>query len=388
MDNRYFNYSTHFAERSWERRAFVKGWQRIYAADPRWVAPHRRQRQILLHPERDPYLSRTVVSLIRLEALPRRRQAIGMGGALWEESVAAGFLCAESTAKGRTGRLALFHCANDEETVDRLIGVAQEELWHHGCHRFIAPTGLSPHLQSGLLTNYFHVTPPLHTPYNPPYLPELLAGTLRPLQESALFHFDVTQGETVQQDVVQEDSAQRHTTDTATSSIELQPLSPALVHSDAFLALWQTAVPPVSPFSPPDPLEVAFLWKWLTVWPWAGWVATAEGKPVGFVLLQPDLAEQSRIAKGGQNLLWALWLHWRQRTKITKGRIVFGAVLPEWQRRGIGHALWRQMVEYARQQQWQTVTIGPLPANGEGAAFLRQQGAQMQQTYVLYANEV
>ena len=104
MDERYFNYSTYFAGRAWERRAFMKGWQRIYATDPRWVALHRRQRKFLLHPEQDPYLGQTVVAQIRLEALPRRKRAGGVGGVLWEEAVAAAVLCVDRTPKGRIGR--------------------------------------------------------------------------------------------------------------------------------------------------------------------------------------------------------------------------------------------------------------------------------------------
>ncbi len=391
MSDLFFNYATYVANRGWDRRKFFQQWQRIYTSDPRWVAPHYRHRRMLLQPERDPYLSRCVTAFIHLEALPRRQQMGGLGGVLWEQSVAAAVLCVDPTARHKIGRLALLHCANDEESLERIVAAAQEELWQQGGRQLLGPTGLSPQLQRGVLTNYFHVTPPLHTPYNPPYLPELMSTTLAASQHTVLLQHDLRaatdrlRAATDRPDSAGKRDEQRPAPPTA---VEIVPLTAALACSEPFLPLWKAATSAEADGPSPDSAEVAFLWKWLTVWPWMGWVAVAGGEPIGFVLLQPDLAEQSRFAKGGQNPLWALWLWWRQRLGVNQGRMVVGAVVPQWRQRGVGTALWLRAIEHARQQAWATLSIGPLPEQGIGSSFLQRRGAKCQQRYTLYASEL
>ena len=123
-----------------------------------------------------------------MEALPRRRTAsdysggTGFGGAFMEEPVAATVMLADERRQDGTAYLSLLHCVNDNETLERLLGAVMENLWEAGCQRVIGPTGLSPHLQSGALQNFFHLAPPLHTPYNPPYVPELLESVMEPIR--------------------------------------------------------------------------------------------------------------------------------------------------------------------------------------------------------------
>ncbi len=66
----------------------------------------------------------------------------------------------------------------------------------------------------------------------------------------------------------------------------------------------------------------------------------------------------------------------------------FGDVLPEWRNRGIGQQLWRQALQTAQQQQWQSLTIGPVAEGAASATFLKKWGAQPRQHYVLYASEL
>jgi len=78
------------------------------------------------------------------------------------------------------------HSVNDGEALERLVGAAMEKLWRRVASALL-PTGLSPHLQRRRLTKLFHVGPPLHTPYNPPYLPELMESVLPPFCHQPAF---------------------------------------------------------------------------------------------------------------------------------------------------------------------------------------------------------
>lgn len=386
MTAHYFNYVTYFANSDWERRSFIRQWRRIYSSDPRWVAPHFRQQQLLLHPERNPYLAQTIHAFVRLEALPQRRQSSGLGGPLWEASVAAAILCIDKTATGNIGRLAFLHCVNDEETLDRIISLAQEEFWQHGCRRMLGPTGLSMQTNRGILNDYFHVTPPLHTAYNPPYLPELFMTSLSTVEQSYLFTQRIAE--------YLESRAQEEPKRVSNKAgqVKLVPLTITIAQSAEFLQLWQSLPEMASSIPQPSMEELQFLWQWLTVWPWWGWVATIDDEMVGFTMLQPDLAEACRVTQGGWSALRRPWLSWRTRKatqpgQITQGCIVCGGVRPTWRRQGVGTVLWQRALEHARRQQWASLTVGPVLRNGTGAKFLQNAGAEAQQSYTLFGTE-
>ncbi len=63
-----------------------------------------------------------------------------------------------------------------------------------------------------------------------------------------------------------------------------------------------------------------------------------------------------------------------------QGGYSMGAVLLAWRSQGIGRQLWQQAG-------WQALPIGPITDSTPGAAFLKQQGAQAQQRYQLYASD-
>jgi GNAT superfamily N-acetyltransferase len=163
----------------------------------------------------------------------------------------------------------------------------------------------------------------------------------------------------------------------------LVSLEPARLVTD-LLPLLAAACPTWTGFVPPDAEEARFLLDWFGPWPLFGWLAEVDSEPVGFVLLQPDLAPRLRRTGGGRNPLWRLWLTWAGRRPVRHGRLLFGAVLPEWRGQGIGHQLLHQAQVTGRQQGWQSLTIGPVPTGAPAHKFLTHYGAEPQQSYGLY----
>lgn len=374
----YFNYRTYRADSWWEQRTFVHKWWQLQAHDRRWVPPPYPALRAVFGKQAAPHLARTTILPIYLEALPNRTNGSGLTAAYWEEPVAATMLVLDPRQPEGTAYLALLSCSNDEEALDRLLGAAQEAAAHQGYYRLVGPVGLSPWLQSGVLENYFHVLPPLHTPYNPPYLPELMASSLHAWQTTTLLHLPLA---TAAQDGL------ANSTPISAAALQVRPLHTYEPWS-ALLPLWQVACQAMGDYPTPDVMEVAFLQSWLQRWPCAGWVVEVEGMAVGFVVLQADLAGAVHRARGGRNRLWALWLQWRSRQGAKGGRLLYGAVLPAWQGRGIGTLLWQQVLITARQQGWQSLTIGPLLPTATGLPFLLRRGAQPQQRYITYTNEL
>jgi GNAT superfamily N-acetyltransferase len=377
LDTDYFNYQRYRAQGWWDRRSFVHKWWRLQSRDRRWVPPLYHQLWRALVSPAYEYLAQQPPQLFHLEAMARRRQrtaaplgAPSFSGAWMEEPVAVTALLPGRSTPAGVAYLALLHTVNHVETMERFWGDLLEVLWGEGRRRVLGPTGLSPLLPAGVLQNYFHVTPPLHTPYNPPYLPEVLESVLQPVQEFELYHLAIPETVSVQSD-----------------KIQLEPFAPQRLAQD-LLPLFGECVPRLEDGGPPDAAEVCFILEWVQNGPLYGWLAAVAGAPVGFVLLQPDLAPSVQRAGGGRNPAWRLWLAWRSRQPVQAGRLLYGGVAPAWRRQGVGRRLWQQGLAMARQFGWRSLTIGPVMTDSAAAHFLRRQGAEPRQRYLVYGGEL
>ncbi|MBV7326885.1 hypothetical protein KFU94_01225 [Chloroflexi bacterium TSY] len=331
----YFNYYTRIAQTRWERYSFLRGWWHVYADDPRWTPPYYPGLRRTLQSTQDPHLTRMSAAMLYVEAIPGRWSNSGTGGTysagIMEETVGATIIHCDPRRQDATAYLALLRVVNDEECLERLMGSVMEHLWQRGVRRVIGPTGLSPHLQSGVLQDHFHQLPPLHTPYNPPYLPEVISSMMRPLIESRLYHTTIPAQNLIIQDHHGDPKPWQR------GPAQLFPLAPRRL-AKSLLPLLSEACASWSHWPPLDSQEALFLLRQLEPWPLCGWLAYINRNPVGFVLLQPDLTASLRLAKGGRNPLWRPWLAWRARRPASAGRLLFGAVLPEWQRQGDRHS--------------------------------------------------
>jgi GNAT superfamily N-acetyltransferase len=373
----YFNHYHHIAENWWERRNFTVNWWRLYAGDPKWAPPHYPTLRRALEPAHNSHLARLNPLFVHTEALPKRQQSSSPyataldGWSTFERPVAATVVLFDPRRRDNTAYLSLLRCANDAGTLKRLLKYLIESLGARGYRRIIGPVGLSPHLDTGLLQDYWQVVPPLHTPYNPPYMPEIVGLVLRPLGRSQLYHLEISP----------------ELPPAPPARAKLLPLEPARLAGD-LLPLLAAACPTWADFPPPDVEEAAFLLRWLGRWPLHGWLAEVDTQPVGFILLQPNLAPRLRLAKGGRNLLWRAWLAWASSRPVRHGRVLYGAVLPEWQGQGIGRQLLHQALLTAHQQGWHSLTFGPFPTMAPVVKFLKRHGAEPRQSYLLYQQEL
>jgi GNAT superfamily N-acetyltransferase len=371
----YFNHYTCVAQNRWQRRAFLSGWWRIYADDPRWAPPYFPTLRRELEPEHNPHLARMNPVFIHNQALPKRRSSTrrdaewtaSTGNPFSERTVAATVALCDPRQGNRTVYLGLLRCVNHAESLEHLLDGLSEHLWANGCRRVVGPTGLSPHLETGLLEDHWNQTPPLHTAYNPPYMPEVVSSLFEPVSIGRLYHMPVS----------------LHIPAAYSTQAQILPFGLARLATD-LLPLLQVACSPWTDFAAPDADEASFLLRWLGRWPLFAWLAEVDDKPAGFVLLQPDVSPLLRRSNGGRHPLWRLWLAWRVQRPVRQGRVVFGGVLPQYQGQGVGRELWHQVLVTAHLQGWKTLSIGPLPDTSPACAFLEGQGALPRQTYRLY----
>lgn len=369
----YFNYTTFWPDGWWSQRSFLRAWWSIYAGDPRWVPPDYAAMKWLTLRSASPLWRDERAQPLYLEALPRRstasNSALGqplLAGAVFEEAVAATVLHYAPEHAGGTAYLGLLRCVNDEEVLERLLFTAFEAASTRGCMRIVGPVGVTPAWESGALANHFHVIPPLHTPYNPPYLPDLLAAVMTPMLETTMFDLPVRANEGL-----------------TPGPAQLEPLHLAQLDG-TFGPLVTAALLPHADVHDMAPGAIEILCRWLGAWPATGWLARVDGEAVGFVLAQPDHAALMRSARGGRRLPLRLYRLWGRRRPVTRGRILLGAVTPAWQRRGIGEQLLRHLLHNARDAGWESVACGPFALDSAAARMMERFGAQPAQRYQLY----
>ena len=124
--------------------------------------------------------------------------------------------------------------------------------------------GYRPICRAGCCTITFHLVPPLHSAYNPPYLPELAERLLQPIQQAHLFHLPLADFAPAPNGV---DSQPAHIT----------PLDPTRLAGDLLPLLRDATVNGLA-FVPPDEAEAHFLLAWLGAWPLHGWLASTKRK--------------------------------------------------------------------------------------------------------------
>lgn len=362
-------------------------WWRIFSKDPHWVPPYYPIFRRELEPAKNSHLRRLEPAYIYDEALPistasrqlykesSQSQSAIPFQVTTETSVAAGIALTDPRRADASGYLALLHVGNDAEALERFLFEASEILAELGCQQIIAPTGLSPHLGSGLLVDHWNLNPPLYTPYQPPYMAEIFSGLMQPFASSRLYHIAVNS---------EGDNPSNRSFKYGIQFEAFTGLGKIIQETHLLIS----AFPEWAGFAPPDREEIDFILRWVSHWKTLGWVALREGRAVGFILLQPDLSAPLRAADGGKKLLYRFFLNMAGGLPTKKGRILLGGVLPEWRGRGIGSELFHRAVSAGREQGWQEITVGPLPAGSEAAPFFEDHGAAAMQTYTLYNKDI
>jgi GNAT superfamily N-acetyltransferase len=367
MERGYFNFRTQVAGGRRQEQQFLHRWWQFYSGDSHWAPPYYPALRGALESD---HLRRCQPAYLTLEALPRsvagEQQPAGPGQPLmavdWEKVVATAAVLHDP--RQRAALLTFLRCANDRQTLRQLLERAADE---GQTLSFLGPVNLSPYLGAGVLASHWNETPPSGAPYAPPYLAELLGSIMELAAETRLYHLPVPEVSVA------------GNAGTAT----LSPLRPSRLAGD-LLPLVSAIYRNQSIFAPLDAVEAAFLLDWwAALVPLTGWLAEVEGRPAGFVLLQPDIGPWLQRANGGRRI-WRRWRLQRAGKQARRGRILLGGVAPDNRRRGIGGQLLAASLQSATSAGWQSLVIGPVAEKSAAAALLEKAGAEPRQRYQLF----
>jgi GNAT superfamily N-acetyltransferase len=374
----YYNLRCDLANGSLERRGFAHAWWRMYAQEGNWAPPYYPAFVEALNPSRNPHLKRSSPHLVCLRGVPSRVRRDALNGDLLtnlgsgivpEKIIACGLLTYDPRRSNGNACFGLLHCENTPSALEGLLDFATKELASSGARRITGPVGISPWIGSGVLSNRWDQTPPLYAAYNPPFLPELMEEAMEPGPLLRMYRMPVP--------------AAPEATPSGPATLEL--LDSKRLAGD-LLDLFGTAGPEMGETPAPDALEAGFLLKWIGRWPQWGWLAALDGHPVGFILLQPDASSLLRRTRGGRPLWGRVALQLNNPRSLNSGRVVFAGVAPAYRRRGIASQLWRQAIQFARMQDWETLSAGPFLDDSPGAFFCRKMGGVPEQEYRLYSH--
>ena len=370
--SRYFNYHFQIAANRWDRWTFLHRWYRLQTHDKQWVPPYFPILRQALNPTHNPHVARMQMIQMVVEAMPQRKQRQPntmdepvVFNSTFEVPVLNTAVFIDPRRRDHTAYFGLFDCVNDSETVERWLNQMRELL--RGAHiaRLVGPVGLSPFLGSGVLQDNWHLPPPMHTAYHPPYLAELMSHHFRTISQQRLYHIPVPEQVALDDRVALRPLHHRH-------------LSTGLKYLFANSLDNRLGIPR------PDPVEIEFLLRWMGEPAPFGWTAYLNEKIAGFVLLQADVGQHLRRLKGGRFWWHRLAWHGMKNRRVKHGRLLFGGVHPDFQHQGVGTQLLRQALQAAKERGWETLTVGPVDGRETAVSFLEKHGGIPQQTYHLY----
>ena len=197
----YFNYTTYLPSSWWERRSFLHAWWRLYAGDRQWAPPVYTALSRLVRAADNPLSAPAHPDALHgSAAAARQRQRLRYqyhdertrGGC---DDVRGGGEChAYPDRSAPRGRRRLPGAAALRQRRGDARAAAGQGVRAGGGTR-LQPAA-RPHrhparLESGALVNHYNRRPPWHTPYNPPYMGELLASIMEPWLETELYTLEV-----------------------------------------------------------------------------------------------------------------------------------------------------------------------------------------------------
>lgn len=248
-----------------------------------------------------------------------------------------------------TGFWGFFETIDEPRVAGALLSAAETWLLEKGCDAAVGPVNPSPHYEMGILTEGFDEPPHLMLTHNPPYYRLLLeAAGYEKAKDLYAYRLPV---ETVALEGKMErvrDALERRW-DVTVRAGEMRHFAreAAIIHR-----LYNASMSGQWGFTPIGDREFAAFAADLKriLDPDLVLFAERRGEPVGFLLALPNLNEIFIRIRDGRllpfGLLKLLWL----RRSVRSVRVILVGMLPEWQRRGVGSLLYREITRRVREK--------------------------------------
>ena len=321
-----------------ELREFVELPFRLHSTSPQWVPPLRLERHAFLSPRLNAYFKHADAQLF----LGRRDgRVVGR--------VSAQIDHAFSAYQGNDwGQFGFFECEDDQELAAALLDAAAAWLAARGRDRMVGPMDFSMNDESGVLIEGHDRDPFVKQPWHPPHYQRLCeqAG-LTKVVDLWMWELHISDREKVVPALV--DMAAKLEPD---HGIRIRKMSRLHLRRelDLFGETWNQAWKDNWGFVPYSEADLDHYAQELQLVYDRNWFMIAEkvdtGESVGVAITVPDINQVLRRMKG--RILPFGWWHFLRRRKImTRVRVGFLGVKPEYQHTGVAAGLYMEHFDMA-----------------------------------------
>ncbi|MEO8295829.1 MAG: GNAT family N-acetyltransferase [Gemmatimonadota bacterium] len=305
---------------------------RLYERDPVWVPPLRRDVQLLLSREKNPFFEHAEAEYFLAE---RGSEVVGRIAAIHNR-------LHNETHEDSVGFFGFFESINDQAVADALLSRAAEWCRTRGLDVLRGPASFSTNDECGLLVDGFDKPPTIMTPHNgPDYIGLLERAGFSKAKDLLMY-----EGGSMQAFVTPPERLGRAVNIALQrAGVTLRPLNTKDFKEEVekvkelYNACWEKNWGFI-PMTDHEIDHLAVQFKPVVV-PDQVVFAMKDGKPIGFALALPDFNvvfqknRQGRMFPVVLKLLWAL-----KRKTIRRARVLLLGVLPEFRGKGIDSALY------------------------------------------------
>jgi GNAT superfamily N-acetyltransferase len=359
-----------------ELEEFISLPWRIYARDPAWVPPLRREVHAFLDPDAHPFYRHGAA-----------RPFLARSGA----EVVGRILASDDpnyNARHDTnvGMFGLFESVDDPAVASALLEAAAGWLRERGRTAVLGPIEYSTNYTCGLLVDGYETPPRILMNHNPPYYRALLEGWgLRPVKE--LYAWWIDEAPDLRPWL-------KRAARVASRGVTLRPIRkrdlPAeierakVIYNEAWYENWGSVRMTDAEFDDLGRHLADIADEELLI------MAEHDGRPVGFSLSLPDVNEAFRAVPDGRLVQWGFVPLGLARLLLAMRRIrtfrYFAlGVLPGFQGRGIAEALVLRTLEAALEAGYTACEMGwTLDDNDRVNRAIRKVGARRYKTYLIF----
>ncbi|MHB1469143.1 MAG: hypothetical protein ACYCU0_01590 [Solirubrobacteraceae bacterium] len=305
---------------------------RLHAQHPLWVPPLKLERRLFLHRRLNPFFSHGEAEYF-----------IALRGDRVVGRITAQVNRAYNEFHGtRWGWFGFLELEEDLEVLNALLAAAEGWARAHGCERIVGPADFTMNEESGILIDGFDVEPMIKQPWHPPYYQRLIeeAGLAKAID---LYMWNLEIGDRskvlpIVWELAEKVQPKHH--------IRVRPMRRTRLRKDidAFAEVYNSAWAKnwdFVPYSKKDldayafDLHLAYDRNWFMIAE-----SEADGEVVAAAITVPDLNQVLAKMKG--KLLPLGWWHYLNRRRImTRVRVGFLGVKPEYQHTGVAALLYK-----------------------------------------------
>ncbi|MFW6089002.1 MAG: N-acetyltransferase family protein [Gemmatimonadota bacterium] len=317
-------------------RDFLRLPHAIYADDPNWVAPLRRDVRTMFDPAKHPFHEHSEVEPF---VARRGKTTVGRIVAIHNRNHVA-------FHDEPVGFFGFFECEDRQETADALFEAAAAWLRARELEVMRGPASFSTNEQVGLLVDGFDMQPVVMMPYNPPYYERLIeAAGFEKAQDLLALHLVLPE---IPEFLLKRERRLAKRLDVTVRHIDMDDFEAELDRvRQLYNAAWERNwgfVPmteaeirfmahELEPLLKKDPEQVVI-------------VEDEDGEPIGFALWLKDYNQALKHADGKLFPFGLLKILWHARS-IDMGRVLTLGLVPEHRQRGIDNLLYLRIIRAA-----------------------------------------